>query len=55
MLSIALGVAIVVYGEAKFDTLGVALQIGGVVVEATMLVLIEILLTSKGISFNLIT
>lgn len=55
MLSISLGVGIAAYGEVKFDTLGVALQLGAVVFEATRLVLIQILLTSKGISFNPIT
>ncbi|KAK1413952.1 hypothetical protein QVD17_29689 [Tagetes erecta] len=55
MLSISFGVGIAAYGEAKFDMLGVALQLGAVVFEATRLVLIQILLTSKGISFNPIT
>ncbi|PWA94295.1 hypothetical protein CTI12_AA052260 [Artemisia annua] len=55
MLSISLGVAIAAYGEAKFSTLGVMLQLGAVLFEATRLVLIQILLTSKGICFNPIT
>ncbi|XP_076956947.1 putative sugar phosphate/phosphate translocator At2g25520 [Bidens hawaiensis] len=55
MLSISLGVAIAAYGEAKFNTWGVILQLGAVVFEATRLVLIQILLTSKGITFNPIT
>nr|XP_043633446.1 probable sugar phosphate/phosphate translocator At5g25400 [Erigeron canadensis] len=55
MLSISFGVAIAAYGEAKFNTWGVMLQLGAVCFEATRLVLIQILLTSKGITFNPIT
>nr|CAD1821965.1 unnamed protein product [Ananas comosus var. bracteatus] len=55
MLSISFGVAIAAYGEARFDGWGVALQLAAVAFEATRLVLIQILLTSKGISLNPIT
>ncbi|KMZ61883.1 Phosphate translocator, putative, expressed [Zostera marina] len=55
MLSISFGVAIAAYGEARFDVWGVILQLSAVVFEATRLVLIQILLTSKGISLNPIT
>lgn len=55
MISISVGVAIAAYGEAKFDTFGVFLQLGAVAFEATRLVLIQILLTSKGITLNPIT
>lgn len=55
MLSISFGVAIAAYGEARFNTTGVLLQLAAVAVEATRLVLIQILLTSKGISLNPIT
>uniref|UniRef100_A0A5B6YXF0 Sugar phosphate transporter domain-containing protein n=2 Tax=Davidia involucrata TaxID=16924 RepID=A0A5B6YXF0_DAVIN len=55
MLSISVGVAIAAYGEARFDTWGVILQLAAVAFEATRLVMIQILLTSKGISFNPIT
>ncbi|KAJ8485229.1 hypothetical protein OPV22_017714 [Ensete ventricosum] len=55
MLSISFGVAIAAYGEARFNTTGVGLQLGAVAFEATRLVLIQILLTSKGISLNPIT
>ncbi|CAN1325193.1 Probable sugar phosphate/phosphate translocator At5g25400 [Linum perenne] len=55
MLSISLGVAIAAYGEARFDVWGVLLQLGAVAFEATRLVLIQILLTSKGITLNPIT
>ncbi|XWS72913.1 hypothetical protein CRYUN_Cryun02cG0080300 [Craigia yunnanensis] len=55
MLSISFGVAIAAYGEAKFDSWGVFLQLAAVAFEATRLVLIQILLTSKGINLNPIT
>lgn len=55
MLSISFGVAIAAYGEAKFDSWGVTLQLGAVAFEATRLVMIQILLTSKGITLNPIT
>ncbi|KAH9760703.1 putative sugar phosphate/phosphate translocator [Citrus sinensis] len=55
MVSISVGVAIAAYGEAKFDSWGVVLQLGAVAFEATRLVMIQILLTSKGITLNPIT
>ncbi|CAK8534365.1 unnamed protein product [Lathyrus sativus] len=55
MVSISLGVAIAAYGEAKFDVFGVTLQLMAVAFEATRLVLIQILLNSKGIKLNPIT
>lgn len=55
MIAISIGVAIAAYGEAKYDSWGVFLQLGAVVFEATRLVLIQILLTSKGINLNPIT
>ncbi|KAE8682375.1 putative sugar phosphate/phosphate translocator [Hibiscus syriacus] len=55
MVSISFGVAIAAYGEARFDTCGVMLQLGAVAFEATRLVMIQILLTSKGITLNPIT
>ncbi|KAJ3684428.1 hypothetical protein LUZ61_013592 [Rhynchospora tenuis] len=55
MLSISLGVAVAAYGEARFDMWGVTLQLAAVAAEATRLILIQILLTSKGISLNPIT
>ncbi|GMY35874.1 probable sugar phosphate/phosphate translocator At4g32390 [Fagus crenata] len=55
MLSISFGVAIAAYGEAKFDSFGVMLQLLAVAFEATRLVLIQILLNSRGISLNPIT
>ncbi|KAL3500877.1 hypothetical protein ACH5RR_039970 [Cinchona calisaya] len=55
MVAISVGVAIAAYGEAKYDSWGVLLQLGAVAFEATRLVLIQILLTSKGINLNPIT
>ncbi|CAI9758967.1 unnamed protein product [Fraxinus pennsylvanica] len=55
MISISIGVGIAAYGEAKFDAWGVMLQLGAVAFEATRLVMIQILLTSKGITLNPIT
>ncbi|PKU81342.1 probable sugar phosphate/phosphate translocator At2g25520 [Dendrobium catenatum] len=55
MLSISFGVAIAAYGEARFNGLGVLLQLGAVAFEATRLVLIQVLLSSKGITLNPIT
>ncbi|GLJ31327.1 hypothetical protein SUGI_0628540 [Cryptomeria japonica] len=55
MIGISVGVAIAAYGEAKFNSWGVMLQLGAVAFEATRLVLIQILLTSKGITLNPIT
>lgn len=55
MLAISFGVAIAAYGEARFDSWGVLLQLGAVAFEATRLVMIQILLTSKGITLNPIT
>lgn len=55
MVSISVGVAIAAYGEAQFDSWGVFLQLGAVAFEATRLVLIQILLNSKGITLNPIT
>lgn len=52
MLAISIGVAIAAYGESKFDSFGVSLQVLSVLVEATRLVLIQILLNSKGIKLN---
>ncbi|XP_073307729.1 probable sugar phosphate/phosphate translocator At2g25520 [Primulina huaijiensis] len=55
MVSISIGVAVAAFGEAKFDSWGVALQLGAVAFEATRLVMIQILLNSKGITLNPIT
>ncbi|RCV36970.1 hypothetical protein SETIT_8G025000v2 [Setaria italica] len=55
MLGISAGVAVAAYGEARFDVFGVTLQLAAVAAEATRLVLIQILLTSRGMSLNPIT
>ncbi|CAH9084211.1 unnamed protein product [Cuscuta epithymum] len=55
MVGISAGVAIAAYGEAKYDSWGVFLQLLAVGFEATRLVMIQILLNSKGISLNPIT
>ncbi|KAJ1256336.1 hypothetical protein BS78_K048100 [Paspalum vaginatum] len=55
MLGISAGVAVAAYGEARFDAFGVTLQLAAVAAEATRLVLIQILLTSRGLKLNPIT
>eukprot|EP00850_Spirogloea_muscicola_P019446 SM000190S04882 [mRNA] locus=s190:243345:245598:- [translate_table: standard] len=55
MVIISFGVAIAAFGEAKFNLTGVSLQLSAVAFEATRLVLIQILLNSKGITLNPIT
>ncbi|XP_037440366.1 probable sugar phosphate/phosphate translocator At4g32390 [Triticum dicoccoides] len=55
MLGISAGVAVAAFGEARFDVFGVTLQLAAVAAEATRLVLIQILLTSRGIKLNPIT
>ncbi|XP_073315190.1 probable sugar phosphate/phosphate translocator At2g25520 [Primulina huaijiensis] len=55
MLAISVGVGVAAFGEAKYDSWGVMLQLGAVLFEATRLVMIQILLTSKGINLNPIT
>ncbi|KAK4375232.1 hypothetical protein RND71_005909 [Anisodus tanguticus] len=52
MVAISVGVCIAAYGEAKFGCFGVLLQLFAVLVEATMLVLIQILLNLRGINLN---
>lgn len=55
MLLISAGVAIAAYGEANFNVIGISLQLGAIAFEATRLVLIQMLLTAKGIQLNPIT
>ncbi|GJP54169.1 hypothetical protein CLOM_g13269 [Closterium sp. NIES-68] len=55
MMLISFGVAISAWSEANFNLTGVLLQLSAVAFEATRLVLIQILLNSKGISLNPIT
>ncbi|KQJ92348.2 probable sugar phosphate/phosphate translocator At5g25400 [Brachypodium distachyon] len=55
MAGISFGVAVAALGEARFDVFGVVLQLAAVCAEATRLVLIQILLASRGIKLNPIT
>ncbi|CAI5460513.1 unnamed protein product, partial [Closterium sp. Yama58-4] len=55
MVAITVGVAVAAYGEANFNAAGVLLQLAAVCFEALRLVLIQILLTAKGVSLNPIT
>ncbi|CAI5997716.1 unnamed protein product [Closterium sp. NIES-65] len=55
MILIAIGVAVSAWSEANFNATGVLLQLAAVAFEATRLVLIQMLLTAKGISLNPIT
>ncbi|GAB2300344.1 hypothetical protein Dimus_034383 [Dionaea muscipula] len=55
MLGISAGVAVAAYGESRFDPIGVSLQLGAVLFEATRLVLVQKLLKAKGIELNPIT
>ncbi|CAI5982620.1 unnamed protein product [Closterium sp. NIES-64] len=55
MVAITVGVAVAAYGEANFNVTGVLLQLAAVCFEALRLVLIQILLTAKGVSLNPIT
>ncbi|WMV26703.1 hypothetical protein MTR67_020088, partial [Solanum verrucosum] len=52
MLAISVGVAIAAYGEAKYDSWGVFLQLLAVLFEATRLAMKRILLTSKVLTMN---
>lgn len=47
ILVIALGVAIASYGEVSFNTIGIILQLGGVVFEALRIVMVQKLLTPR--------
>ncbi|XP_057779469.1 probable sugar phosphate/phosphate translocator At2g25520 [Salvia miltiorrhiza] len=46
---------IAAYCEAKFDSWGLIMQFAAVAFKTTRLIMIQILLTSKGITLNLIT
>lgn len=52
---ITLGVAIASYGELNFNGLGVMLQLGSIASESIRLVLVQILLQSRGLKLNPIT
>lgn len=55
MCMIALGVAIASYGELNFNIFGVILQLGSILAESIRLVLVQILLQSRGLKLNPIT
>lgn len=55
MLLVALGVAIASYGEINFNTFGVMLQLGSIATESVRLVLVQLLLQSRGLKLNPIT
>eukprot|EP00897_Mesotaenium_endlicherianum_P005956 jgi/Mesen1/5389/ME000268S04586 len=55
MCLISGGVVVASYGEINFDWVGVVYQLGGVVGEATRLILIEVLLKRKGFKFDPLT
>lgn len=55
MCLIALGVAIASYGELNFNMFGVVLQLGSIIVESIRLVLVQLLLQSRGLKLNPIT
>lgn len=55
MLLIALGVAIASYGEINFNMFGVMLQLGSIASESIRLVLVQLLLQSRGLRLNPIT
>ena len=52
---ISVGVMIASYGELNFNVVGVALQMASVVIEAVRLIMVQILLQSKGLKMNPIT
>ena len=55
MLLIALGVTIASYGEINFNAFGVVLQLGSIATESVRLVLVQLLLQSRGLKLNPIT
>ena len=55
MCMITLGVAIASVGELNFNAFGVMLQLGSLVSESIRLVLVQILLQSRGLKLNPIT
>ncbi len=55
MLLVTLGVAIASYGELNFNVTGVMFQLCSIVTESVRLVLVQILLQSRGLKLNPIT
>jgi len=52
---ITLGVGIASMGELNFNLLGVLLQVGSIISESLRLVLVQLLLQSRGLKLNPIT
>lgn len=52
MALIAVGVAVAAFGEVSFDTAGAAMQLGALVVEASRLMLVQVLIDAKGCKMN---
>ena len=55
MVVISCGVAIASYGELAFDLTGVLFQLASILTESNRIVLVQILLQSKGVKLNPIT
>ena len=55
MIMVTLGVAIASFGELNFNLTGVLFQLGSIVSESVRLVLVQILLQSRGLKLNPIT
>jgi hypothetical protein len=55
MLLVTAGVAVASYGELAFDATGVAYQLVAIALESVRLVLVQILLQSRGLKLNPIT
>jgi drug/metabolite transporter (DMT)-like permease len=55
MLLVTLGVAVASYGEINFDLTGVLYQLCSIVTESVRLILVQILLQSRGLKLNPVT
>jgi hypothetical protein len=55
MILVTIGVAVASYGEVNFNLVGVAFQLSSIVMESVRLVLVQILLQSRGLKLNPIT
>lgn len=55
MLLVTFGVAVASYGELNFNIVGVMYQLSGILLESIRLVLVQILLQSRGLKLNPVT
>lgn len=55
MLLVTVGVAVASYGELNFNIVGVAYQMASILSESTRLVMVQILLQSRGLKLNPVT